>query len=37
MPEKPSTTRRTMIGMVVVLLILIAVYFMVPILGTAGA
>ena len=36
MAENPKTTRNTMIGLVVVLLILIAVYFMVPVLGTTA-
>ena len=36
MAENPKTTRYTMYGLVAVLLILIAVYFFVPVLGTTA-
>ena len=36
MAENPKTTRNTMIGLVAVLLILVAVYFLVPVLSTTA-
>ena len=36
MAENPKTTRYTMYGLVAVLLLLIAVYFLVPVVGTTA-